>query len=425
LRCKVYGKLTSSAGQSFLASGWRSSGKVCRICPPYFLEESCLAEAISFNGDGTVILSPLDRNGKISPGWWVVQEEEAGVPVGNFLLGRVLDGAGRPIDGGTPLDGCEKAAFEENTVPPLARPLICNPLPTGVRAIDALLTCGHGQRIGIFAGSGVGKSTLLGMIVRNTEADKCVVTLVGERGRELREFTDRVLGREGMARTVVVAATADAPALMRARAVKTSAVIAEWFRDQGNHVVWIIDSVTRLAHALREVGLASGEPPATRGYPPSVFSKLAELMERAGPSQRGSITLFCTVLVEGDDLTEPVSDSVRSVLDGHIVLSRSLAGRGHYPAIDVLESVSRLMPDIVDEEHMSAAREAREILAAYKSVEDLIAVGAYTPGNNPRYDNARAKINSLMEFLRQDVTEKAPFNESRERLKELVFECGT
>lgn len=414
---QIYGKVIASIGTSYAVGGLiAGTGKLCAVRPPYFKEEGYLAEVTAFDGK-KVMVSLLDR-GSAQPGWWVTPEEEGGMPVGDALLGRVLDGAGRPVDGRF-LEGCGRASLDDAYLSPMERPLVHEALPTGVRAVDALLTCGRGQRVGIFAGSGVGKSTLLGMIVRNAKADACVVTLVGERGREMREFVYKTLG-EGRDRAVIIAAAADTPPLMRVRAVKTSAAIAGHFRSQGKHVVWIIDSATRLAHALREIGLSAGEPPATRGYPPSTFTKMAELMEFAGPSPQGTVTLFCTVLVEGDDHSEPVSDALKSILDGHIVLSRELAGRGHYPAVDVLASVSRLMPDVVDAEHMKAARAARDILAAYAKVDDLISINAYVPGSNPRYDTAREKIGALVEFLKQDVNEKAEFKETIKRLKELV-----
>jgi len=412
----------SGASAAGVAAGL---GSLCRVCPPFAGGgEGYLAEVSGLNGSAAS-LSFLERAPGVSPGWWVVPCRDGGMPVGDGVLGRVLDGMGRPLDGRPLSPGLPRRPVAGSGIPPLERPLICEPLATGVRAIDGLLTCGRGQRVGIFAGSGVGKSTLLGMIVRNTYADRCVVTLVGERGREVREFTDRVLGPEGMARAAVVVATADAPASARVRAVYASAAVAEEWRDRGLHVVWILDSVTRFAHALREVGLAAGEPPATRGYPPSVFSTLARVAERAGPAASGSITLFCTVLVEGDDLSEPVSDCMRSVLDGHVVLSRELAGRGQYPAVDVLASVSRLMPHVVSPEHLRAAQAFRDLLAAYRSVEDLVAVGAYVPGSNPRYDAALSRIEAMRRYLEQGVSERVPFEESVRKLGEVVSGCGT
>nr|WP_084667082.1 FliI/YscN family ATPase [Thermanaeromonas toyohensis] len=416
----VYGKVTEVSAHAMRAVGPAGAlGGICRVCPPLRTEEGLIAEVTALS-EKEAVLVPLERAAGAMPGWWVVPVHDGGVPVGDGLVGRVIDGLGRPVDGGPPLSRSERRMVDGSPVPPLARPPIRDIFVTGVRVIDAVLTCGRGQRVGIFAGSGVGKSTLLGMIVRNSAADRCVVTLVGERGREIRDFVEKVLGSEGMARSVVIAAAADVPAPLRIRCAKASAAIAEFWRDCGFHVLWIIDSVTRLAHALREVGLAAGEPPAARGYPPTAFSFLSSLVERASPSEKGSITLFCTVLVEGDDMAEPVSDVMRSVLDGHIVLSRDLAARGHYPAVDVLQSVSRLMPEIVDPEHLAAARKARELLANYAAVQDLVLVGAYAAGSNPQHDEALRLAGPLMDFLRQDVSEKADFAGSRSGLMEVV-----
>jgi flagellum-specific ATP synthase len=327
------------------------------------------------------------------------------VEVGENLLGRVLDGLGRPFDGRGPLNGDAQYPLQNSPPDPLERQRIKEPLPVGVRAIDGLLTCGKGQRIGIFAGSGVGKSTLLGMMARNTTADVNVIGLVGERGREVREFIERDLGPEGLARSVVVVATSDQPALIRLKGAYTATAIAEYFRDKGYDVLFMMDSVTRFAAAQREVGLAVGEPPATRGYPPSVFAIMPKLLERTGPGRAGTITALYTVLVEGDDMNEPIADTVRGILDGHIVLSRRLADRGHYPAIDVLASVSRVMPEVISREHLRAAIQVKEMMAAYQEMEDLINIGAYQSGTNPRVDRAISLIESIRGFLKQDVDE--------------------
>jgi len=303
---------------------------------------------------------------------------------------------------------------------PLERRRITEPLSFGIRAIDALLTCGRGQRIGIFAGSGVGKSTLLGMIARNSGADVNVIALVGERGREVRDFIEKDLGAEGLARSVVVVATSDQAAVARLRGAMVATCVAEYFRDQGCDVMLMMDSITRVAWAQREIGLAIGEPPTTRGYTPSVFAMLPKLLERAGTAARGSITGLYTVLVEGDDMSEPVSDSVRSILDGHIVLSRDLAHHNHYPAIDVLSSVSRLMPDITTPEHRKDAAALREVLATYRSAEDLINIGAYVDGSNPKIDHAKAHIDAVNSFIRQGVEEKAPYAETLSALRGLL-----
>jgi flagellum-specific ATP synthase len=334
--------------------------------------------------------------------------------VGPELLGRMLDGLGQPMDGGPPLDLMRTVPV--NAPPPNAvtRSRIREALHLGVRVLDGCLTVGKGQRMGIFAGSGIGKSTLMGMIARNTAADVNVIALVGERGREVRDFVEESLGIEGVQRSVVVVATSDQPALVRIKAALVATAVAEYFRDQGADVMLMMDSVTRLAMAQREVGLAIGEPPATRGYTPSVFATLPRLLERAGTSSNGigSITGLYTVLVEGDDMNEPVADAVRGILDGHIVLSRELAHRGHYPAIDLLQSVSRVMPQIVSPEQRNAANNLREILATYKSAEDLINIGAYVEGSNPRIDRARAKIEAANQFLRQRSDEASPYVET-------------
>ncbi len=325
------------------------------------------------------------------------------VPVGDALRGRVLDGLGRPMDGGPPLSGCLTVPIDAAPPPALARQRITEPMPLGVRALDTLVTCGRGQRIGIFAGSGVGKSSLLSMITRGTDATITVVALVGERGREVREFLDNDLGPAGLARSVVVVATSDQPPMVRLRSGFVATRIAEWYRDQGQHVLLLMDSLTRAAMAQREVGLSVGEPPATRGYPPSVFALLPRLLERAGPAPTGSITGLYTVLVEGDDHNEPIADTARSILDGHITLDRRLATAGHFPSIDVLESVSRVAPAVTSTEQRRDATELRRLLAAYREVRELVEIGAYVPGTNPDADRARALWPRLTAFLTQDL----------------------
>ena len=331
------------------------------------------------------------------------------LPVGDALLGRVVDALGHPIDDAGPLHGTLAVALDEKPPHPLRRQRIVEPMPVGVRAIDAAITCGRGQRVGIFAGSGVGKSTLLSMIVRNTTADVVVIGLVGERGREVREFIEDDLGPDGLANAVVVVATSDEPPLMRLSAARSATRIAEAFRDQGKDVLLLVDSVTRYAMAQREIGLASGEFPASRGYPPSVLTALPKLLERAGAGEIGSITALYTVLVEGDDMQDPVADTVRGILDGHMVLSRALAQAGHYPSIDVGASVSRVAPAITDPQQQALARKLRELLAAYDEARDLIEVGAYVSGSNPRTDEAIARREAILDFLRQETHEPVAY----------------
>ncbi len=379
-------------------------------------KELLSAEVVGFKS-GRILLMPLGEMAGISPGCEVVATgKDLRVQVGPELLGRVLDGLGRPMDGkGSVVTGIYRslAAAPPN---PLNRKRINTPLAMGIRAIDGLITCGRGQRVGIFAGSGVGKSTLLGMIARNTDADINVIGLIGERGREVRDFIERDLGAEGLARSVVVVATSDQPALLRIKGAMVATAIAEYFRDQGKDVMLMMDSVTRFAIAQREVGLAVGEPPTTRGYTPSVFSLLPKLLERSGTSETGSITGLYTVLVEGDDMNEPIADAVRGILDGHIVLSRQLAHLNHYPAIDVLGSVSRLMIELVSQAHQRSAGELRSILATYTNNEDLVNIGAYAPGSNPQIDAAISMIGPIKDFLRQQIDEKCPYPDSITRL---------
>jgi flagellum-specific ATP synthase len=342
------------------------------------------------------------------------------VPVGRSLTGRVLDGLGRPIDGGPALTGLPHVSVENSTPNALLRSRIDTQLGLGVRALDALVPAGRGQRVGIMAGSGVGKSTLLSMVARGSEAAVSVIALVGERGREVREFIENDLGPEGLARSVVVVATSDAPPVERLRAAFVATRIAEWFRDQGEDVVLMMDSLTRVAMAQREIGLSAGEPPATRGYPPSVFGLLPRLLERAGPGEVGSITGLYTVLVEGDDMQDPIGDTARSILDGHVVLSRRLATSGHYPSIDVLESVSRVVTAVTTPEQRADAVALRRLLAAHRDVRELVEIGAYVAGGNPDADRAIALLPRIDAFLRQDVADTAPAGTTWQQLHELV-----
>jgi flagellum-specific ATP synthase len=360
---------------------------------------------------------PLGDLHSISPGCDVVGTgKPLTVQVGSELLGKVLDGLGNPLDGSFLPRRMPHYSTHNEPSNPLKRPRVVEPLGIGVRAIDGLLTVGRGQRVGIFAGSGVGKSTLLGMIARNTSADVNVIALIGERGREVLEFIEKDLGPEGLARSVVIVATSDQPALIRMKGAMIATSIAEYFRDRGLNVMLMMDSVTRYAMALREVGLAIGEPPATRGYTPSVFAALPKLLERAGTGPTGSITAFYTVLVDGDDMNEPIADAVRGILDGHIVLSRHLAHKGHFPAIDVLASVSRVMKEIVTEEHQDAANELKKLLSIHKDSEDLINIGAYQRGSNQEIDLALQFIDSIHSYTKQKTNEKVSLEEAQHRL---------
>jgi flagellum-specific ATP synthase len=357
--------------------------------------------------DTSLVCMPLgELRGMRAGDWCRPTGHPLSIPVGTELLGRVLDGLGNPIDDGPSLLDARRASTEGEAPHPLTRSRIDTPVHLGVRSLDTLVPCGRGQRLGIFAGSGVGKSTLLSMIARGTDADISVIALIGERGREVREFIENDLGPEGLARSVVIVATSDQPALVRLRAAFTATRIAEWFRDQGRDVVLMMDSVTRFCMAQREIGLSAGEPPATRGYPPSVFAMLPRLMERAGASDVGSITALYTVLVEGDDMNEPIGDAARSILDGHIVLSRALASQGHYPCIEVLDSLSRVMPAITTPEQRAIATEFRKLLAAYREAKDLIEIGAYVSGTNPVVDRAIERRDAMVAFLQQTVDER-------------------
>lgn len=417
---KFSGRVTKIIGLMIESSGPAVEiGEVCEIYP-IKSDIPLSAEVVGFNQD-KVLLMPFGDMGGIGPGSRVIATGHAlQVDVSEALLGRILDGLGNPID--EQFKPAPESKYPANNEPPnpLMRDKIIEPLPLGIRAIDGLLTCGRGQRMGIFAGSGVGKSTLLGMIAKYTTADVNVIALVGERGREVREFIDNELGEEGLKRSVVVVATSDKPALVRVKAALIATSIAEFFRDNGKNVILMMDSVTRFSMAQREIGLAIGEPPVTRGYTPSVFSILPKLLERAGNSSHGSITGLYTVLVDGDDFNEPISDAVRGILDGHIMLSRKLAALGHYPAIDVLDSISRVMPNIVEEDHLLAAMKFKEILATYKNSEDLINIGAYAQGTNPHIDRAISKIDHFNQFLKQRTEEFTPYGESIDQIKGMI-----
>jgi flagellum-specific ATP synthase len=377
------------------------------------------AEVVGFSGEDTLLLPYGDLHGIRRGTRVVLTQSVPGARVGDGLLGRIINGRGRFLDERTPAVLPHRVPLQVDPISPMQRPRIDQPLATGIRAIDGLLTCGRGQRLGIFAGSGVGKSTLLGQMARATEADVNVVVLIGERGREVREFIERDLGPEGLARSVVVVATGDDPAVLRLRAAYLGTAVAEYFRDTGRDVLLVMDSVSRFALAQREIGLAAGEPPATRGYPPSVFALLPRLLERSGRTNRGSITGLYTVLVEGDDPNEPIADAVRGTLDGHVVLSRKLAEMGHFPAIDVLASVSRLMNDVTTDEHRRDSLCLRQLLAAYRQAEDLISIGAYQSGASALVDAALRMQDPIQQFLQQDRTEAATLQQALQILSEL------
>ncbi|MFN4220246.1 MAG: flagellar protein export ATPase FliI [bacterium] len=417
---KVYGKVRQVIGLVIESDGPPCQvGEICHIYPNDY-SDPIVAEVVGFKDD-KVLLMPIGSTIGVSPGNEVrATGKQLMVKVGPKILGRILDGLGNPIDGKGPIEYEELYPIYNDPPNPFLRPRIKTPLSIGVRAIDSLLTLGKGQRVGIFAGSGVGKSTTLSMITRFTEADLTVLCLVGERGRELRDFIERDLGEEGLRRSVVVVATSDTPALVRLKAAYVATAIAEYFRDKGKDVILMMDSVTRFAMAQREIGLAIGEPPSTKGYTPSVFALLPKLMERPGTSPTGSITAIYTVLVEGDDMNEPIADTTRGILDGHIVLSRHLAHMNHYPAIDVLQSVSRLFVEITSPEHQKAAGIIREILSTYKKNEDIITLGMYKKGTDPRIDYAIDKIDAVNSFLKQGVFEPDNLENTIKRMIELV-----
>ncbi|MGL4205184.1 MAG: flagellar protein export ATPase FliI [Aeromonadaceae bacterium] len=419
-RFNVAGKLTRVVGLTLEAIGCRTAvGTLCRI---ETLDGYLEAEVVGFSGD-KLFLMPSEQLKGVVPGAKVIPiGEEHGIPVGMELLGRVIDGVGVPLDGLGEIITANSARFVSKRLNPLARKPIHLPMDVGVRAINAILTVGQGQRMGLFAGSGVGKSVLLGMMTRGTTADVVVVGLIGERGREVKEFIEEILGEEGRARSVVVAAPADASPLMRLKGCETALTIAEYFRDQGLNVLLLMDSLTRYAQAQREIALAIGEPPATKGYPPSVFAKLPALVERAGNGAegQGSITAFFTVLTEGDDLQDPIADAARAILDGHIVLSRDLADSGHYPAIDIEKSISRVMPMVTSDEHLAMARTIKQYYSLYQQNRDLITIGAYQRGADHRLDLAIAIRPMLEQFLQQKMKEVVPYDSCLQGLQQVA-----
>lgn len=415
-----YGRVTRVIGLTIESEGPNAHlGELCNIRGGRGAEP-LLAEVVGFR-ENRVLLMPLGSLSGLAPGAEVIGTGQAmSVPLGKELLGRVIDGLGKPIDGKGSFRGEVIYPVHNQPPDPMTRLRIKEPLSLGIRSIDSLITCGRGQRVGIFSGSGVGKSSLLAMCARYTSADIIVIGLIGERGREVRDFIERDLGPEGLSRAVVVVSTSDQPALVRVKGALVTTAIAEYFRDQGKNVLLIMDSLTRVAMALREVGLAIGEPPATRGYPPSVFAFMPGLLERSGANEVGTITGLYSVLVEGDDLQEPVTDTVRGILDGHIVLSRKLAGEGHYPPVDVLQSVSRLMPEITSQEDFQAAGKLRRLLSAYDNARDLISIGAYKRGSDSNVDKALERMDGIKSFLQQELDEKATYEDAFSGLRKLV-----
>lgn len=418
---KKLGKVLNVVGLTIESAGPDARlADICYIHPEGDKGSGIMAEVVGFK-DGRTLLMPYESTEGIGIGNLV---ENTGsslrVSVGDFLLGKTLDGLGRAADTSFSIPmGAVSYPVEAPPPDPMQREIIDTPLPLGVKAVDGLITVGKGQRIGIFAGSGVGKSTLMGMFARNTAAEINVIALIGERGREVREFIERDLGEEGMRRSVVVVATSDRPALERKKAAQTATAIAEYFRRQGKDVLLMMDSLTRFCMAQREIGLATGEPPVTRGYPPSVYSELPKLLERAGRDEKGSITGLYTVLVDGDDFNEPITDTARSILDGHIMLNRKLAHKNHYPAVDILQSISRCMSQVADKEHKKAAGKLKNVLATYQEAEDLINIGAYKKGSNPDIDYAIEKIGATNAYLMQDVDAKFTFEETVQMLQAL------
>ncbi|MDY0291847.1 MAG: FliI/YscN family ATPase [Desulfuromonadaceae bacterium] len=420
---KVWGKVTKIVG--LVVEGYCTSATVGTLCEilPLSSGEPVAAEVVGFS-DGFTLLMPLGELRGLGPGSLIrVLRSSATMGCSDALLGRIIDAMGQPIDGGNPPRVDKQMPLYALPPGPMERKKIVEPLDLGVRSINAMLTCGKGQRMGIMAGSGVGKSVLLGTMAKHSRADVNIIALIGERGREVREFVERDLGTAGLARSVVLAATSDRSPLLRMRGAFVATTLAEYFCNKGKNVLLMMDSVTRFAMAMREVGLAIGEPPTTKGYTPSVFAMLPKLLERAGSFKNaGTITALYTVLVEGDDMNEPIADSVRSILDGHIVLSRDLAAKNHYPCIDILHSASRVMRDIVDEDHIKYSSKIREILATHKEAEDLINIGAYVPGSNPKIDYAISRIDAVNEFLRQGMNELGQLEDSIERMQKLVLD---
>ncbi|MCY7754505.1 flagellar protein export ATPase FliI [Bacillus haynesii] len=418
---KRYGKVKQAVGLMIESKGPECSiGDVCKIYTKGDGPKAIKAEVVGFK-DQNILLMPYLEAANIAPGSIVeATGESLRVKVGSGLIGQVVDAFGNPLDDSALPKGLAQVSTDQAPPNPMKRPPIREKMAVGVRSIDSLLTVGKGQRVGIFAGSGVGKSTLMGMIARETAADLNVIALVGERGREVREFIEKDLGEEGLKRTIVVVATSDQPALMRLKAAYTATAIAEYFRDKGQNVMFMMDSVTRVAMAQREIGLATGEPPTTKGYTPSVFAILPKLLERTGTTENGSITAFYTVLVDGDDMNEPIADTVRGILDGHIVLDRSLANKGQFPAVNILKSISRVMSNIAEKDHIRAANRFREMLSTYQNSEDLISIGAYKKGSSREIDEAIQFHPKLISFLKQEVDEAASLEESISLLKSLT-----
>ena len=418
---KRYGKVKQAVGLMIESKGPECSiGDVCKIYTKGDGPNAIKAEVVGFK-DQNILLMPYLEAANIAPGSIVeATGESLRVKVGSGLIGQVVDAFGNPLDGSALPKGLAQVSTDQAPPNPMKRPPIREKMAVGVRSIDSLLTVGKGQRVGIFAGSGVGKSTLMGMIARETAADLNVIALVGERGREVREFIEKDLGEEGLKRTIVVVATSDQPALMRLKAAYTATAIAEYFRDKGQNVMFMMDSVTRVAMAQREIGLATGEPPTTKGYTPSVFAILPKLLERTGTTENGSITAFYTVLVDGDDMNEPIADTVRGILDGHIVLDRALANKGQFPAVNILKSISRVMSNIAEKDHIRAANRFREMLSTYQNSEDLINIGAYKKGSSREIDEAIQFHPKLISFLKQEVDEAASLEESISLLKSLT-----
>lgn len=422
---KYNGEITKVTGLTIESKGPQSNiGELCYIIP-FKSNSPIMAEVVGFKED-KILLMPFGDMEGIGPGSKVIASGHSlQVNVGEELIGRVLDGLGNPMDNKGPIVTIKQYPVANMPPNPLERARITEVMPLGIKSIDGLLTCGKGQRIGIFAGSGVGKSTLMGMIARNAKSDVNVIGLIGERGREVREFIENDLGDEGLKNSVVVVATSDQPALIRMKGALLTTAIAEFFRDKEKNVMLMMDSVTRFAMAQREIGLAIGEPPVTRGFTPSVFSVLPKLLERAGTSSVGSITGLYTVLVDGDDLNEPITDSVRGILDGHIVLNRKLANQNHYPAIDVLQSVSRVMPNICSKKQILVSNEIKDILATYRESEDLINIGAYKLGTNPKIDRAIKIIDQINDFLKQDSSSNFSFEQVTEMLENIINNSNT
>lgn len=422
---RVNGKVSEIVGLVVEGHGPGASiGELCSIYPAGG-QAAFNAEVVGFK-NGKVLLMPLEGMHGLGPGCRIMSlGRQAGVRVGPALLGRVIDGLGVPIDSRGIMECAEEYPIYADPINPLQRGRISDPMDLGIRAINGVLTCGKGQRMGIFAGSGVGKSVLLGSIAKHTRADVNVIGLIGERGREVREFLEKNLGKEGLKRSVVVVAASDMHPLIRMRAAYVATAIGEYFRDQGADVLLMVDSLTRFAMAQREIGLSVGEPPTTKGYTPSVFSLLPKLLERSGSLEKGgSITGLYTILVEGDDFNEPVADAARSILDGHIALSRDLASRSHYPAIDISQSISRVMVDLVDPEHRRMAARIQKIVSTYKKAEDLINIGAYIEGSNPEIDDAIRMIHSVNGFLRQGIDEQIDFQQTRQDMQALFAQTG-